>query len=107
MARERFKVAVVVLVDCEGVDERDASNVAQVAVRAAITGDALASMPVEVAIPLRKAVDRTVRVIDVMDLGVAAGNGYLWTSPTSRAWRDVGIDPARGPVGANQNGEGE
>lgn len=31
-----------------------------------------------------------VRVIDVMDVGRAAGNGYIWTKPTNTAWRNRG-----------------
>lgn len=32
-----------------------------------------------------------VRVVDVMDVGRAAGNGYVWTEPTNTAWRNRGL----------------
>ncbi len=32
-----------------------------------------------------------VRVVDVMDVGMAAGNGYLWTETTSKAYTQQGI----------------
>jgi hypothetical protein len=31
-----------------------------------------------------------VRIIGVVEAGIAAGNGYLWTEPTARAWHNAG-----------------
>jgi hypothetical protein len=35
--------------------------------------------------------ERSVRVVDVVGVGMAAGNGYLWTEPTTKAWRQAGV----------------
>lgn len=32
-----------------------------------------------------------IRIVDVMDVGMAAGNGYLWTETTSKAYTQHGI----------------
>jgi hypothetical protein len=31
-------------------------------------------------------------VIDLMEVGTAAGNGYLWVRPTRKAARERGLD---------------
>lgn len=33
----------------------------------------------------------SVRVVDVEDLGMALGNGYVWTELTTKAWTNHGI----------------
>lgn len=34
---------------------------------------------------------KQVRIVDVMEAGVAAGNGYLWTDVTTKAYTQRGI----------------
>lgn len=87
----RRRVAVVVLADVEAVDDMDAANAVSLAVRAKLAGSARVSLPIELPIPLKRRATSRPGVVDVMDLGMAAGNGYLWTYPTHAAWRDRGL----------------
>lgn len=78
---DEFDVAVVVFARAGGVDAPDAAHRAEMAIREAIGA----------ALPLPHRNDtvkgRVVRFISVMEVGMAAGNGYLWTQPTIKAFR--------------------
>lgn len=87
----QHRVAVVVFLTCPGVDARDAGHVAEFAVRQGLAGGAAGPVP---ALPLPVEVRtlrgrETVQVHDVMEVGMAAANGYLHTVPSSRMYREV------------------
>jgi hypothetical protein len=85
----KHRIAVTVFCIAEGVDEVDAGHAAEYAVRQALgqgrpKPTPYALDPVVIypgAQPLPP-----VEVHEVMDTGVAAGNGYLWLRPTSRGY---------------------
>lgn len=85
-ARGKYRTVVVVFVTADGVDERDAGHAAVLAVRTALGGDQM-RLPVALTRQMR---DFTIEaeVVDVQEAGMAAGNGYLWTRPTSKAWSE-------------------
>lgn len=85
--RQRHRVAVVVFVEAEGADERDAGNGAELAVRQALAGPRL-GLPADITLKMANRPDEAMTVVDVMEVGMAAGNGYLWTRPTSKAFRE-------------------
>lgn len=143
MSRETHQVAMVVLVDAEGVDYHDASAGARMALDYALrqmSDPTLQDMPSSLEpvcdecgldagltqkglvrshypgehIRLRRAADRcpgayapprvqqqpivgflrgrdklriAARVYDVIEMGMAMGNGYTWTRPTRRGFR--------------------
>lgn len=88
------RVAVAVFVEARGVDLSDASSVAEFAVRrtlfehASHVEDHCATIHVDT-----RRGPEDVLVVDVTDVGVAAGNGHLWLRPTSRPYRDAGRPP--------------
>jgi hypothetical protein len=94
--RMRYRVAVVVFADVKGTDYGDAASGAAMAVRAAVSGQRMAlpnDLPCPIADQTRfEGLDMSTRVVAVMDLGMAAGNGYLWTEPTRKAWSNYGED---------------
>lgn len=85
----RHRVAVTVFATVESVDERDGGHILTYAVRRALRSalDEAGHLPFE-----SSSGTRTVRVHDVMDTGMAAGSGYLWLAPTSKAFRETGGD---------------
>jgi len=85
--RETHRVAVVVFVEAEGIDERDAGSAAMLAVRQALAGPRL-GLPADIILRMANRPDEALKVVDVIEVGMAAGNGYLWTRPTSKAFRE-------------------
>lgn len=85
--RETHRVAVVVFVEAKGIDERDAGTGATLAVRQALAGPRL-GLPADITLTMANRPDEPVTVVDVREVGEAAGNGYLWTRPTSKAFRE-------------------
>lgn len=89
-----MRVAVTLFCEAEGVDEMDAAAHATRAIRQALAGSPIARLPLTlpsvVAYPGRSGehVFEPVVVHQVMDAGMAAGNGYLWLRPTSKAFRE-------------------
>lgn len=81
--REKHRVAVVVFAEVEAVDHGEAAYIARRSVRAALADGGL---PAEVGFDHRSGQHLDATVHDVMDLGMAARDGYLWTTPTSRAY---------------------
>lgn len=88
--RQRHRVAVVVFVEAGGIDERDAGTGAEMAVRQALSGDGVAGMtlPTDITLKMANRPDEAMTVVGVIEVGVAAGNGYLRTRPTSKAFRE-------------------
>lgn len=84
-----WRAAVVVFVEVpDAGDQRDADVAAFMAVQQALAGERM-RLPAEA--PLVSARGReTVQIVDVMDLGTAAGNGHLQTRPASKAFRKDG-----------------
>lgn len=90
---ERFRVAVTVFAETEAVDSTDAGHLVERAVedalRAALGNEEalVVTQPPRVEPPGRK-----VWLVQVLETGTAIGNGYLWVTPTVRAWREAGRD---------------
>jgi hypothetical protein len=78
---KRTRIAVVVFADVSG-EASDAEHVVEYWVRQRLGPLDGTEHPV----PLRDASEVKVRVHNVTEVGVAAGNGYLWTEPTSKAY---------------------
>jgi hypothetical protein len=99
--RPRFRCAVVVFVDVRGVDQGDANHAAERVVRHSVGGErgelpALYQVPGTQGDRFRGA-DVSARVVNVMDLGTAARNGYLTQPAASNAsWRQLGLDEEDG-----------
>jgi hypothetical protein len=87
MDRQTYRVAIAVFVEVEGVSEHDAGTAGMLAIRQALCDGKLGSFPREVEY---RAMDcqHTAKIVDVIEVGMAAGNGYLWTRPTSKAFRE-------------------
>lgn len=87
--REEFRVPVTVFTTVRGVDFRDAAAIADVAVRTAIRSAAVDDEPdCTLHVEHRRLGTLKVRVHHVMETGMAAGNGYLWTEATPKAYRE-------------------
>lgn len=82
---EEHDVAVVVIARAAGVSAADASDRV-----AATVSDALGGWGATLPLPHRgtNVKGRTVKVAKVMDVGTAAGNGYLWTRVTGKAFHE-------------------
>lgn len=82
---EKVRAAVVLFVDCEnGADGPDVANLVRIALhQAGIMRDGLTAK-------WSDGRESHVRIIDTQEVGIAAGNGYLWTAPTSKAWQNRG-----------------
>jgi hypothetical protein len=81
-------VGVVVFMRAPGVDARDAAARAEWALRRAIRANPDASLTDEG----QNGTGAAMPVVDVMEVGMAAGNGYLWLYPTVKARRERGTD---------------
>jgi hypothetical protein len=82
------RVPVTVFTTVRAVDYADAARVAEVAVRQALSGQRLTRLPVEIRFVTRDH-DVPVQVHGISETGIAAGNGYLWVEPTSKAYREL------------------
>lgn len=81
------RVAVVVFCEVDAESELDAEAVVPLAVRRALGGgglrpDSCADLSVDA-----YGHHFPVRAMLVMEAGLAAGNGYLWSTPTSKAYQ--------------------
>jgi len=86
------QVAVTVFCVAEGADYVDAGSHAAMAIRKALSGEQVAPMPYALE-PVVLYPGRAnewslepVVVHDVMETGMAAGNGYLWLRPTVKSF---------------------
>lgn len=101
------RVAVTVFATVRAVDQHDADSVVEVAVRQALGTD---RMRLPTLIRARSAhSEADVLVHHVTETGRAAGNGYLWTEPTSKAFRERGgtEDPDEFAAGSPSEGGGQ
>lgn len=80
---ERKRVAVVVFADVDW-DGQGSGHLVERALHEILTFDGT-EYPVRVGGDAGREVN--VRFHDVMEAGAAIGNGYLWTQPTSKAFR--------------------
>jgi hypothetical protein len=85
---EWHDVAIVVFMRAPGVDARDAANRADWAIRRAIRSTPHAALTDEG----RNGTGAAMPVVDVMEVGMAAGNGYLWTRPTRKTFREHQVE---------------
>jgi hypothetical protein len=88
MSRETHRVAVVVFAECEGADYHDAAMGAQMSLnqffREHAEGDYKSwTIPSP---PRKDGYKWDTTIHDVVEVGIAAGNGYLWTRPTRKAF---------------------
>lgn len=83
------QVAMVLFTTVHAVDNLDAAAVARVAIVSALK-DSMVVRPHAPATIMARFRDASVpvQVHEVMDLGVAGGNGYVWIKPTSKAYRE-------------------
>jgi hypothetical protein len=77
----RAAVTVFIETDHEG-DAIDVGILFKMALRQAIDGNTMQIVPNR----LRNAEPITITVHESMETGMAAGNGYLWLEPTSKAF---------------------
>jgi len=81
-----YRVPVTVFCTVNARDYRAAAGFAEIALRQQIAGNPLLEPPVDIV--ARVAGHETVvKVSDVMETGTAAGNGYLWTQATPKAYQ--------------------
>lgn len=91
--REEFQVAVTVFATAKGVDYRDAAHGVEFAVKHALAqAGTYDHGTFHVEVPGRESMFApnhcylAIDVHDVMEAGMAAGNGYLWLVPTIKAF---------------------
>lgn len=84
---EEFRVPVVVFTTVRAVDFTDAAFVASAAVRQSLRKQSIDEVFTVVQMDHSKGPIR-VRVHAAMEVGIAGGNGYLWTAATSKAYRE-------------------
>jgi hypothetical protein len=81
------RVAVTVFATVRAVDERDGGSIVEHALRDLIKRCADGDGHLVVYL---HGEPRPVSVVDVMETGMAAGNGYLWLRPTPKSYRERG-----------------
>ena len=81
------RVAITVFATVRAVDCSDGAFIAQAAIRRALLDARPNPDQFVVMSPLRRGA-KPVHIHKVMETGMAAGNGYLWTQATSKAYRE-------------------
>lgn len=86
--RKNFRCAIVIFCESEGVDERDAGTGAVMSIshllrEGGLLGQEYLSIPSP---PRPDGRSWETKVHDVIEAGMAIGNGYLWTHVTSKAF---------------------
>lgn len=84
-----WRVATVVFSSVRAVDYTDATHVAERTVERAVRRGPRS-------VELRPGLVREVTVAEVLDLGLAGGNGYTYTLPSTKAWRQYRNGPSGG-----------
>lgn len=81
------RVAMVLFTTVRAADKLDAQAVARHAIVSALNDSGVVRpyRPATILVRFRDS-EIPVQVHDVMDLGVAGGNGYVWIQPTNRAF---------------------
>lgn len=87
---ERTRVAVVVFADVDG-EVVDAHHVVERMLRKKLGDCDGTEHAIRVGAP-DSTFEVHVRFHDAMEAGLAAGNGYLWTAPTRKAFRRLDDD---------------
>ncbi len=87
--RKLHRVAVVVFLEGPGVDARDAADGAVLALRRAIPENFIPHTHCDPDIG-----DEKFEVVQIMEAGMALGNGFLWAQPTSKAFTQF-VRPSR------------
>lgn len=83
---EFHDVGIVVFMRAPGVDAGDAADRAAFALRRAVRSSGRDSVLCDDG---RNGTGAAMPVVDVMEVGMAAGNGYLWVRPTAKAAREM------------------
>lgn len=99
MTMQEYDTAIVVFVRAEGADERDAQDRAAITIRHALgAGGGRGRLPAQVEMPrwIAEESGDTVTVANVMELGMALGNGYAWARVTSKAFSEFGMEKPGG-----------
>lgn len=88
---KRFRVAITVFADVEATSDSDAEQIAGLTIRRQLSGD---ERPKALPYPLppfvlNRGTDYelplgTVTVHQIMETGLAVGNGHLWLRPTAK-----------------------
>lgn len=81
--RPWHRVAIVTFMEVQGVDPRDAAAGAVIGLNQALRPGTEVGFTHQ----NRSLGEGVMRIVQHMEVGMAAGNGYLWTEPTSRAFR--------------------
>jgi len=87
------RVAVVVFAEVTSdydVGATDATVIVDRVIRTAVTGSAMNPLPHTVPYDRPDGVHWDVTLTGLMELGMAAGNGYLWTKATNKMWNERG-----------------
>lgn len=87
-----YDVGIVVFMRAPGVDALDAAHRAEYALRRAVRSSGRDSALTDDG---RNGTGAAMPVVDVIEVGMAAGNGYLWTRPTRKAAREHGVEVDR------------
>lgn len=87
--REKFQVAVVVFLEVEAVDDRDADSIAEHAIKSAIHKVTTREVEGRPVIDFHwNRNDFSARCFGVIELGCAYSNQLLYAKPTWLAYRD-------------------
>lgn len=108
--RTRHRVALVVFAECDGADYFDAAMGAQMSLNHALREGGVLGRGYRVlpSPPRPDGLAWETTVHKVMEVGMAAGNGYLWTAATGKAFPrpDEDEDDLDGPDEDDPAGEG-
>ena len=87
----KVRVAVVVFAEVESdykMDATDAAVIVDRVIREAVTGSVMNRLPHTVGYDRPDGQHWDVTLTGLMELGMAAGNGYLWTKATNKMWNE-------------------
>lgn len=95
-----IRVPITVFASVRAVDEVDAGFIAVAAMRCAFKTSSIQGYGAPLTIQVQLKGDwLPVHIHQLMETGMAAGNGYLWTHASSKAYRDYPIlDAAKPPT---------
>lgn len=94
-----IRVPITVFASVRAVDEVDAGFIATAAMRRAFKASSIQGHGAPLTIQVQLKGDwLPVHIHQIMETGMAAGNGYLWTTASSKAYRDFPIVDAAQPA---------
>lgn len=82
--RPWHRVAIVTFMELQGIDPSDAAGGAVIGMNQVLRPGTHVPFQHQ----NRSLGPGEMRIVQHMEVGMAAGNGYLWTEPTSRAYRN-------------------